>query len=111
MLLYRKFIMLPVNINKETLQQLNFNGAVSGLKAIADPSRLQILCSLTEGELTVGDLVKKLDLSQSAVSQHLSKMKSSGMLTDRRDGNQVYYRLHEPIYAELVTTICRIYNR
>ncbi len=99
------------SIDKDTLQKLNFSGAVSGLKAIAHPSRLLILCSLTSGELTVGDIVKRVDLSQSAVSQHLSKMKASGMLEDRREGNQVYYRLSDPVYGELVTTICKIYNK
>lgn len=93
-----------------TFEQLNFSKAVYGLKAIAHPSRLQILCSLTRNEMTVGDLVKRLNLSQSAVSQHLGKMKAAGILEDRRSGNQVYYGLKEKIYGELVTTICRIYN-
>ena len=94
----------------QTFEKLNFSNAVNGLKAIAHPSRLQILCSLVRNEMTVGDLVKRLNLSQSAVSQHLGKMKSAGILEDRRSGNQVYYGLKDEIYGELVTTICRIYN-
>ena len=93
-----------------TAERLNFSNAVSGLKAIAHPSRLHILCSLVRTEMTVGDLVKRLGLSQSAVSQHLGKMKAAGILEDRRSGNHVFYGLKDEVYAELVTTICRIYN-
>lgn len=100
-------------MNQETayFSQLNFNEAVYGLKAIAHPSRLQILCALVGQELTVGDLVKRLNLSQSAVSQHLGRMKAAGILEDRRSGNQVYYTLRERMFEDLVTIICRIYMK
>ncbi len=100
-------------MNHETayFSQLNFNDAVSGLKAIAHTSRLQILCALVGQELTVGDLVKRLSLSQSAVSQHLGRMKAAGILEDRRSGNQVFYTLRERMFEDLVTIICRIYMK
>jgi len=83
--------------------------AVSGLKAIANPNRLQILCALLGSELTVGDMAKQFGLSQSALSQHLSRMKSAGILADRREGNQVYYKLQEKNYEDLVKSLCKIY--
>jgi ArsR family transcriptional regulator len=85
--------------------------AVAGLKAIANPSRLQILCALLSNELTVGDMARQFGLSQSALSQHLSRMKAAGILTDRRAGNQVYYRLQEKDFEDLVKSLCKIYVR
>ena len=87
----------------------NLDAAVSGLKAIANPSRLQILCALLGNELTVGDMARQFGLSQSALSQHLSRMKSAGILSDRRAGNQVYYKLQEKDFEDLVRSLCKIY--
>ena len=47
------------------------------LKQLANPYRLMILCSISSGELTVGDLNEQVDLSQSALSQHLAKLRES----------------------------------
>lgn len=93
----------------EGIESLNYEIAVNGLKAIAHPGRLKILCALIDAEKTVGDLVEVVDLSQSAVSQHLSKMKAANVLQDRRDGNQVYYSLKRKEYEKLVTSLCDIY--
>lgn len=92
----------------EQVDNLDFEQAVMGLKAIAHAGRLRILCVLIDGDKTVGDLADLLNLSQSAVSQHLSKMKAAGILLDRREGNQVYYSLKERKYRDLVSSICNI---
>lgn len=89
----------------------NLEAAVSGLKAIANPNRLQILCALLGNELTVGDMAKQFGLSQSALSQHLSRMKSAGILTDRRSGNQVFYKLQARDFEDLLNSLCKIYDR
>lgn len=93
-----------------SINQLNFDGAIYGLKAIAHPGRLKILCALLGGDLTVSELVNRIQLSQSAVSQHLARMKAAGILIDRRSGNQVYYSLKEQGFKDLVNSICHIYN-
>jgi DNA-binding transcriptional ArsR family regulator len=63
------------------------------LKALAHEARLVILCILAEGEKTVGDLETLLDQRQSTVSQQLARLRLDGLVTTRRDGKNVYYRL------------------
>ncbi len=95
--------------NNPPVNLLNFENAADGLKAIAHEGRLQILCVLVGNELTVGEIVERVKISQSAVSQHLARMKSAGVLESRRSGNQVYYSVKERGFEDLVTTICKIY--
>lgn len=61
--------------------------------ALADPSRRAIFASLTEGEAAVKDLTARFDISQPAVSQHLATLKDAGLVTGRREGRSVYYRV------------------
>jgi DNA-binding transcriptional ArsR family regulator len=61
--------------------------------ALADPSRRAILESLTRGEAAVKDLTARFDISQPAVSQHLATLKDAGLVSARRDGRCVYYRI------------------
>lgn len=68
-------------------------------KALADETRLRILQLLADGELCVCELMAVLNLPQSTVSRHLSYLKNSGWLQDRRDGVWMYYRIDEKISA------------
>lgn len=61
--------------------------------ALADPSRRAIFESLTRGEAAVKDLTARFDISQPAVSQHLAALKAAGLVSARRDGRCVYYRV------------------
>jgi DNA-binding transcriptional ArsR family regulator len=63
------------------------------MKALANENRLMILCSLAEGELSVGALNERVDLSQSALSQHLAKLREDGMVATRRESQTIYYSL------------------
>ena len=62
-------------------------------QALADPSRRAIFESLTHGEAAVKDLTARFDISQPAVSQHLATLKDAGLVSARRDGRCVYYRV------------------
>jgi ArsR family transcriptional regulator len=62
-------------------------------KALADPSRLRITVLLSRGELCVCDLTAVLGLPQSTISRHMGKLKSAGLVTDRRAGKWVHYQL------------------
>ena len=62
-------------------------------QALADPSRRAIFESLTRGEVTVKDLTARFDISQPAISQHLSTLKDAGLVSGRREGRCVYYRV------------------
>ena len=61
--------------------------------ALADPSRRAIFESLTRGEAAVKDLTARFDISQPAVSQHLAALRDAGLVSSRRVGRLVYYRV------------------
>jgi len=65
------------------------------LGALADPTRLRILSALRENELSVAELQEVLGIGQSRISNHLSQLKSVGLLRDRREGQKAYYRRAE----------------
>ena len=62
-------------------------------QALADPSRRAIFEALTRGEAAVQDLTARFTLSQPAVSQHLAVLKDAGLVSGRREGRRVYYRV------------------
>ncbi|MFH1687512.1 MAG: metalloregulator ArsR/SmtB family transcription factor [bacterium] len=63
-------------------------------KAFGDPSRLKILSILAIGDKTVGEIVAKMELSQPTVSRHLAVLREAGILSSRREGQQVIYGLN-----------------
>lgn len=67
--------------------------AVSLLKGLANESRLLIMCVLSEGEVSVGQLNSRIDLSQSALSQHLAVLRQQGLVQTRRESQTIYYSL------------------
>jgi DNA-binding transcriptional ArsR family regulator len=62
-------------------------------RALADPSRRAIFERLTRGEAPVKELTARFDISQPAVSQHLAALRSAGLVSERREGRLVYYRV------------------
>lgn len=62
-------------------------------RALADPSRRAIYERLTRGEAAVKDLTARFDISQPGVSQHLATLRSAGLVSERREGRLVYYRV------------------
>jgi ArsR family transcriptional regulator len=82
------------------------------LRALANDRRLLILCRLVEsGEATVGELALDVGLSQSALSQHLARMRDEGLVTYRRDAQTLWYRIADPRVEELLATLHRLYCR
>jgi ArsR family transcriptional regulator len=82
------------------------------LGALANERRLMILCRLVEwGEASVGSLADAVELSQSALSQHLAKMRQEGLVTFRRDGQTLWYRIADPRIEELFATLHRLFCR
>ncbi|MCS4095533.1 MULTISPECIES: metalloregulator ArsR/SmtB family transcription factor [unclassified Rhizobium] len=67
--------------------------AVQFLRHMSHQTRMRILCALAGGERSVGELQDALDMPQAAVSQQLAKLRSGGIVTERRTGRQVYYRV------------------
>lgn len=69
--------------------------AAKFLKALANDQRLLVLCSLLEGPMSVGEINARIDLSQSALSQHLSVLRAAGLVSTRRESQTIYYALSE----------------
>jgi DNA-binding transcriptional ArsR family regulator len=79
-------------------------------RALADPKRLCVLESLAEGEVSVSDLSSRVGCQVPNMSQHLAVLRSAGLVSTRRDGNTVYYRLADPRVLEafrLIQSIAR----
>lgn len=72
------------------------------MKAIAHPLRLKVLCVLSDGELSVQEIVDSVGTSQSNISQHLAILRDKGVLTTRKDANRVFYRIGDPRTVKLV---------
>jgi ArsR family transcriptional regulator len=80
------------------------------LRALANERRLMILCKLVEwGEATVGSLVEAVGLSQSALSQHLAKMREEGIVTYRRESQTLWYRIADPRTETLLGHLQQLY--
>ncbi|MEU8246720.1 metalloregulator ArsR/SmtB family transcription factor [Nonomuraea sp. NPDC048916] len=72
------------------------------LKAIADPTRFQILHAVSIQEYGVGQLADKIGAHVAAISQHLAKLRAAGLVSTRRDGTRIYYRAANPHVAGLL---------
>lgn len=100
----------PIDPQGALLLQERAAQAAAMLRTVGNPHRLLILCLLIEHtELTVSALNAYLPLSQSALSQHLAKMRDEGLITFRRDAQTLYYRLDNPDVARLIATVKSIF--
>ena len=80
------------------------------LKLLANEQRLTVLCRLSGTEMSVTQLGDYVDLTQSALSQHLAKLRADGLVATRRDGQTIYYRLADPIAERLIGVLCELYG-
>lgn len=83
--------------------------AVQLLKALANEKRLMVLCLLVQGERSVGELNAELDISQSALSQHLAVLRADGLVDTRREAQTIYYALAEGPAQRIIETLHGIY--
>jgi DNA-binding transcriptional ArsR family regulator len=84
--------------------------AAALLRAVGNEHRLLVLCLLIEwGELPVGALLERLPLSQSALSQHLARMRDEGLVAYRRESQTLYYRIANPDVERLIATLKQIF--
>jgi ArsR family transcriptional regulator len=80
------------------------------LRAIANERRLMILCKLVEwGEANVTTLTEAVGLSQSALSQHLAKMRDEGIVATRRESQTIWYRIADPRIEQLFATLYSLF--
>jgi len=83
--------------------------ATALLKALANERRLMILCLLADAERSVGKLAEEVGLGQSALSQHLARLRRQGLVATRRDATTIYYRLKDPKAAQVIETLASLY--
>ncbi len=83
--------------------------AAALLASMANAKRLLVLCHLVEGERSVGDLAVLAGLSQSALSQHLGKMRLQGLLTTRREAQTIFYSLASREVRAVLETLYGLY--
>lgn len=79
------------------------------LGSMANAKRLMVMCQLLEGELPVGELAQRIGLSQSALSQHLAKLRQRGLVATRRESQTVFYRLASLEVRALLQTLYALY--
>jgi ArsR family transcriptional regulator, virulence genes transcriptional regulator len=91
------------------LLERNAERAASLLSAMANPRRLMVLCKLIEGEKSVTSLADAVGLSQSALSQHLAKLREKNLVRTRRDAQTIYYSLASDEVRGVISTLYGLY--
>ena len=71
-------------------------------KALADPTRREILGLLRQGEMTAGTLAEKFDMSKPSMSHHFAVLKGADLITSRREGQQIWYGLNTTVVQDLM---------
>ena len=88
------------------------NQVAEVLQTLANGRRLFVLCQLQElGEANVTTLAAAARLSQSALSQHLAKLREQEIVSTRREAQTIYYRLDDPAAIRMLDTLCEIYRQ
>ena len=83
-------------------------GLQNTLKAIADPTRREILNLLKAGQLNAGEITAHFDVSAAAVSRHLSVLKEADLIRDKREGKFIIYELNASVLEEIMLWIAEL---
>lgn len=89
--------------------QASAGEAAKLLRALGNERRLMILCQLSDGEKSVGELQPAVGLSQSALSQHLAVLREEGIVATRREAQTIWYRIADPAALKVVATLAEIF--
>ena len=91
------------------LMQQAAGRAAALLRLLGNETRLLVLCQLAEGEHSVGALQARIDLSQSALSQHLAKLRNDGIVATRRESQTIHYRIADPAALRVIQTLAELF--
>ena len=83
--------------------------ATTVLQALANEDRLMLLCQLTQGEKSVGELEDALDIRQPTLSQQLGVLRDKGLVATRREGKRIYYSVADPKIFAVLKTLYALY--
>lgn len=84
-------------------------GVAGFLKTLANENRLLVLCVLLEGEQSVGQLNARIDLSPSALSQHLAWLRDAGFVETRRESQTIFYRLTDARVTQVMALLKQLF--
>jgi ArsR family transcriptional regulator len=93
------------------MQQLRENADAAGqlLKTLANPDRLLLLCQLSQGERSVGELEQLLEIGQPTLSQQLAVLRREALVSTRREGKQIFYRISSAAALALINTLYQLF--
>jgi len=80
-------------------------------QVLAHPTRIHVVECLRETELSVGDLLEQVPVEPANLSQHLALLRSKGLVVSRKDGNQVFYRLRDPLLSEVLDSMKTYFHK
>jgi ArsR family transcriptional regulator len=80
-------------------------------KALADPTRREILRLLNERELTAGQLAERFNISAPSMSHHFNVLKQADLISARRNGQQIYYSLNTTVFQDLMRVLFDLFGR
>ncbi|WP_275629858.1 metalloregulator ArsR/SmtB family transcription factor [Pseudomonas sp. 273] len=83
--------------------------AAGTLRSLSHPDRLMLLCQLSQGEHSVGELEELLGIQQPNLSQQLGVLRSEGLVDTRRDGKRIFYSVKDPKVLHLLSTLYLLY--
>lgn len=89
--------------------QASAGEAAALMRALSNEKRLMILCQLGERELAVSQLLPLVGLSQSALSQHLARLRDEGLVGTRREGTAIFYRITDPAVLKVIAVLAEIF--
>jgi ArsR family transcriptional regulator len=78
-------------------------------QALAHPTRIAIIETLRQGEMSAGQIIEELEIEQANASQHLTILRSKQIVVNRKEGNQVFYSLRDPVLIEVLDVLKRYF--
>ena len=98
----------PQHLNMDVMRE-RADEASALLKVLANGQRLRILCLLVDGERSVGEINASVALSQSALSQHLARLREEGLVNTRREAQTIFYALAPGPAPQVIAALHSIY--
>ena len=80
-------------------------------KALSDPTRREILQLLSHGEKTAGELAERFDVTKPSMSHHFAVLKEAGLITSRREGQQIWYRINSTVAQDVIAWVMELVDR
>ena len=102
--------MTKISVHPKDLDALRKFKA-EAFQALAHPTRIHVIETLAEGELSVGAILERVKVEPSNLSQHLSVLRLKNLVATRKDGNQVLYSLRDPLLVEVLDIMRKYFQR